>query len=101
MIKKVSVHGGHSKEFCFHAKDLLEDIIEKYIEEKFAWIGITEHCPPLKESLRYPDEIDADISKNQMEEQFKEYILKVNKLKEKYRSKINLLLLKLKAMMDI
>jgi histidinol-phosphatase (PHP family) len=89
-IKQVSVHGGHSGEFCLHAKGLLEDIIKKYIKEGFVWIGITEHCPPLNDSLRFPDEIKAGISSDQLKEQFKNYILKVNQLKEKYSSQIKI-----------
>ncbi|MCK5097042.1 MAG: histidinol-phosphatase HisJ [Desulfobacteraceae bacterium] len=89
-IKKVSVHGGHSKEFCLHAEDLLEDIIKKYIKEGFAWVGITEHCPPISDDLRYPDEKNANISADQFKKQFKDYILKINKLKKKYSSKIKI-----------
>ncbi|MCK5312656.1 MAG: histidinol-phosphatase, partial [Desulfobacteraceae bacterium] len=91
-IKKVSVHGGHSKEFCLHAEDLLEDIIKKYIEENFTWVGITEHCPPIDSDLRFPDEKKANISADQLRKQFKDYILKINILKEKYSSKIKILI---------
>ena len=89
-IKLVSVHGGHSKEFCLHAEDLLEDIIKKYIEEGFAWVGITEHCPPLDSSLRFPDEIAADISSAQLKKQFEDYIVKIKKLKKQYSSEIKI-----------
>ncbi|MCK5541822.1 MAG: histidinol-phosphatase [Desulfobacterales bacterium] len=89
-IKKISVHGGHSKEFCLHAKDLLEDIIKKYIKEGFTWVGISEHCPPINDNLRYQDEKDADISADQLKNQFKNYILKINKLKKKYALKIKI-----------
>jgi len=91
-IKNVSVHGGHSKEFCLHAKDLLEDIIKKYIQEGFEWVGISEHCPPINDNFRYPDEKNAGISADQLNNQFKNYILKINKLKKKYSSKIKILI---------
>ncbi len=89
-IKKVSVHGGHSKEFCLHAEDLLEDIIKKYIKEGFAWVGITEHCPPINDNLRFPDEKEANISRDQLNKQFDDYFLKVNKLKKKYSSELKI-----------
>ena len=34
-----SIHGGHSGQFCLHARDRLEDIIKRYIELGFAWGG--------------------------------------------------------------
>ncbi len=40
----VSIHGGHSGEFCQHAGDSLEAILEAYAAQGFAWVGITE-CP--------------------------------------------------------
>jgi len=89
-IKKVSVHGGHSGEFCLHAKDMLEDIIKKYIKEDFEWIGITQHCPPINDELRYPDEKDANLSAEQLKQQFQNYISKIKKLKKKYASKIKI-----------
>ena len=89
-IKKISVHGGHSREFCLHAKDLLEDIIKKYIDKGYTWVGISEHCPPINDNLRYPDEKEAGISADQLKEQFKAFIIKINKLKEKYSSIIKI-----------
>ena len=32
-IARVSVHGCHSREFCGHAADLLEDILEAYADQ--------------------------------------------------------------------
>ncbi len=89
-IKKVSIHGGHSKEFCLHAKDLLEDIIKKYIQKGYYWVGITEHAPPLNDAFRYPDEKAANISADQLNDQFNNYILKLNKLKKIYAEKIKI-----------
>jgi histidinol-phosphatase (PHP family) len=89
-IKQVSVHGGHSGEFCVHAIDLLEDIIKKYIKEGFAWVGITEHCPPINDDLRYPDEKNFGVSATQLKEQFGNYILKTKALREKYSSEIKI-----------
>ena len=45
--KLISVHGGHSGEFCNHSKDSLEAIIKEYIKKDFCAVGITEHTPPL------------------------------------------------------
>ena len=43
-------------QFCSHAKDKLEEIIKKYIENEFPWVGITEHVPPFDKKYVYPHE---------------------------------------------
>jgi len=52
----ISLHGGHSGEFCSHAKDDLEDILLRYMDLGFTRVGITEHIPPSREDFLYPDE---------------------------------------------
>jgi len=38
----ISLHGGHSGQFCSHAKDDLEDILLRYMDLGFTRVGITE-----------------------------------------------------------
>lgn len=42
----VSVHGGHSGEFCGHATDTLAEVVQAYIDAGFAWACLTEHMAP-------------------------------------------------------
>ncbi|MEA1969359.1 MAG: histidinol-phosphatase [Thermodesulfobacteriota bacterium] len=88
--KYVSVHGGHSGQFCLHAKNRLEDIIKRYIELEFTWVGITEHSPPVTDQLRYPDEAEAGISANFLFKQFENYMSECRRLQKKYASKIKI-----------
>ncbi len=37
-LLRVSAHGGHSGEFCLHAKDTLVQIVETYADQGFAWL---------------------------------------------------------------
>jgi len=53
----ISLHGGHSGQYCNHAENLLEDIIQKYIKLGFKKVGITEHIPPVSDFFLFPDEI--------------------------------------------
>ena len=53
-IASVSVHGGHSGQFCHHATDTLEEIIQQYIAKQFPWVGITEHAPGLAQHPSTP-----------------------------------------------
>ncbi len=89
-IKHVSIHGGHSRQFCFHARDRLEEIINRYMELGFAWVGITEHLPAHKERLRYPDEAEENLDCGDMLATFEAYIQECNRLKEKYKKKIRI-----------
>lgn len=88
---RVSAHGGHSGQFCLHAKDELEAIVQAYIEQGFVWVGITEHMPPLQDQYRYADEIEAGISALALQQQFAAYAAEVHRLKQLYRDDILLL----------
>ncbi len=90
--KKVSVHGGHSGQFCQHAQDKLESIIQAYIEQGFTWVGITEHIPPISDQMRYPDETEAGLSAEFMQQRFVEYFQLGRDLQKKYANQIELLL---------
>jgi len=89
---KVSVHGGHSGQFCQHAQDDLESIIQAYIEQGFTWVGITEHIPPLSDKMRYPDEAEAGLSAKFLQQRFVEYFQLGRQLQQKYANQIELLL---------
>jgi histidinol-phosphatase (PHP family) len=89
-INKVSVHGGHSGQFCNHAKDTLEDVVRTYIDEGFTWVGITEHMPPPSDGMRYPDEAEAGISSATLLTRFHEYFNECRALRDKYRDQIQL-----------
>ena len=60
--KLISLHGGHSGQFCNHAADMLEDIILQYIHLGFKKVGITEHVPPISDQFLYPDEKSAHLT---------------------------------------
>ncbi len=90
--EKVSVHGGHSGQFCQHAQDDLESVIKAYIEQGFSWVGITEHIPPISDSMRYPDEIEAGLSATTLKQRFTRYFQLGRELQQKYRDHIELFL---------
>lgn len=92
MEEYVSVHGGHSGQFCLHAADSLEDIIRQYIALGFSWVGITEHMPPVDDTFRYPDEVKEGLSAEKLLGRFLDYTAECRRLKEKYAPRITLLL---------
>lgn len=86
----ISLHGGHSGEFCCHAQDRLEDIVQRYIELGFKRVGITEHMPPVSDQFLLPDEIDQGMTALSMFQRFARYMQEANRLKSVYRSQIRL-----------
>ena len=86
----VSIHGGHSGQFCNHAGDSLEEIIQAYIDKHFNWVGITEHMPPLSDRFLYPEEIRAGLDARKMFRRFEQYVAACRELQQRYRSRIQL-----------
>lgn len=89
-IAKVSVHGGHSGQFCHHASDSLEDVVKAYIDQGFTWVGITEHMAPLSDAYRYPDEVRDSLGAGYLLARFHSYFAECRRLQEKYRDQITL-----------
>jgi histidinol-phosphatase (PHP family) len=89
-IEKVSVHGGHSGQYCQHAKNSLEEVVQAYIAQDYRWVGITEHMPPINDSLRYPDEAEAGLSATSLKTRFAHYFQEVRALQHKYADQIQL-----------
>ena len=87
---RVSIHGAHSGEFCSHATDTLEEIIQAYIRKGFQWVGITEHMPPISDRFRYPDEIDAGLTARDLYQRFTRYMAHARELQKAYASQITL-----------
>jgi histidinol-phosphatase (PHP family) len=85
---QVSVHGGHSGQFCGHAKDSLEDIIKAYIGQRFVWVGISEHMPALNAAFLYPEEKSAGLTPVNTLTRFADYIRTCRQLQRQYASQI-------------
>ncbi len=80
----ISLHGGHSGEFCSHAKDHLEDIILRYIDLGFSKVGITEHIPPAHQDFLYPDEKNLGLTVGDLNKRFETYFQTLRALQKKY-----------------
>ena len=87
---RVSIHGGHSGQFCCHAYDTLESIIGAYIVKGYAWVGITEHMPPNREEMILPEEADAGMDLQANYDRFADYIATCRHLQAKYADDITI-----------
>ncbi len=88
----VSIHGGHSGQFCSHAHDSLEEIVQAYIDKGFAWVGITEHMPPVDDRYLYPEERAAGLDAAAMADRFDRYFAEGRRLQARYAGQIDLLI---------
>lgn len=88
---KVSVHGGHSGQFCNHAEDSLEEIVQAYIAAGFAWFGVTEHMPAVTDQFVYPDERKVGLNADALQRRFHDYFTECLRLKQKYKAQVELL----------
>jgi len=86
----LSLHGGHSRNFCNHASGDLEAMIKRYIELGFTHIGICEHIPPYTSFLMYDDEKEAGLSSEIIYTRFESYITKCEEFKKKYQNQIKI-----------
>jgi len=87
----VSVHGGHSGQFCNHAKNSLEEIVRAYIDLGYPWVGITEHMPPTSDAYLYPEEKQAGLDADALLERFAAYMTVCRRLQAKYADRIEIL----------
>ena len=86
----VSIHGGHSGQFCGHAKDTLEEIVLAYIDQRYPWVGITEHMPPVSDAFVYPEEKSAGFDAGMLRERFAAYMATCRRLQAKYAGEIRI-----------
>jgi histidinol-phosphatase (PHP family) len=89
-IPKVSVHGGHSGQFCNHASDSLEAVIQTYVDAGYAWVGITEHMPPLDDATRYPDEAEKGLTAASLQQRFMGYFDECRRLQKIHADRIRI-----------
>lgn len=87
---RVSVHGGHSAQFCSHATDRLDRIVDAYTEQVFAWVGITEHMPAARDEMVGPEERSAGLDAIGTQDRFAAYIETCRKLQSERRDQIEL-----------
>lgn len=91
VVPLISLHGGHSSDFCRHAHDPLDRIVAAYQRSGFSIVGITEHIPPLNNAMRYPDEAAAGMDAADMLDRFERYFETARRLKREYSGEMKIL----------
>lgn len=58
---RISLHGGHSRDFSAHASSTLTQILEVAVQRGMVTYGITDHAPISETRFLYPDEREAGL----------------------------------------
>ena len=90
-MRKISLHGGHSGQYCDHARDTLAEIVAAYHDAGFECVGVTEHMPPFDDAWLYPDEVAQGRSAAWMKARFALYVAEARVLVREYKDRMRIL----------
>lgn len=85
-----SYHGGHSGEFCRHAKGQLSAVVEAAIAAGFTSYGLSEHCPRYQLEHLFPDEVG--LQPGDLQQLFASYVRTATELRDRHREQLELLI---------
>ncbi len=87
----VSLHGGHSRAYCDHAKDDLETLIQTAIQRGCRVYGLTEHAPRIEAHRLYREEIAMGWTTETLDRLFSEYAAEAQRLSRQCADRIAIL----------
>ncbi|ORX40135.1 putative histidinol-phosphatase [Kockovaella imperatae] len=82
-------HHSHSGQFCRHAKDNLEQIVQEAISQGFELYGLSEHVPRCRTEDLYPEE--SGLTPEDLDQTFASFLREATALKGTYAAQITLL----------
>lgn len=85
-----SYHGGHSGEFCGHAKGQLRAVVEAAVEAGFTTYGLSEHAPRYQLEHLYPEE--RGLAPADLEDKFRRYVASALELRREFEGRLELLI---------
>ncbi|MEY4578201.1 MAG: hypothetical protein RL701_2904 [Pseudomonadota bacterium] len=84
-----SFHGGHSGQFCRHARGELVHVVQRALELGFTHYGLSEHSPrDRKEDLLVGEE---DLTPDDLAQTFDAYVAHARVLREQFAGRLDLL----------
>ena len=87
----VSLHGGHSGEFCEHASDTLREIVDAAVSAELSAYGVTEHAPRSEDRFLYDSERAKGYNVERLHREFEAYSLESLRLQSRTRGSLELL----------
>jgi len=88
---RISLHGGHSGEFCEHAEGTLRSVVEAAVAAGFATFGLSEHAPRGEDRFLYPSERQKGFTIGRMQDDFDAYVTEAKALADEFSDRIQIL----------
>lgn len=88
---KVSLHGGHSGEFCDHAEGTLREILDAAVAFGYRAFGVSEHAPRLGAQYLYDRERELGWTVAKIESDFARYQTLLSELAAEYADRLTIL----------
>lgn len=88
---RVSLHGGHSGEFCDHAEGPLRAMLEAAAEAGYHTFGVSEHVPRPEERFLYPLERERGWDVAKIVADFDRYAEAIPSLAEEFADRLTVL----------
>lgn len=88
---KVSLHGGHSGQFCEHAVGSLADVVEAAVAAGYDVFGVSEHAPRAEERFLYPSEREKGYTLERLEAEFQGYAAEIARLRDEFEPRLTVL----------
>jgi histidinol-phosphatase (PHP family) len=88
---KVSLHGGHSGDYCDHAVGGLSEVLDAAIEAGFGTYGVSEHAPRLGDQYLYEAERSMGWTVEKIESDFARYCDDIQTLADEYAGRLTVL----------
>ena len=89
---KVSLHGGHSGDFCAHGTDTLRELLDAAVAFGYTTFGVTAHSPAVDARFLYPEEVEAGLGVDELAQSFREYAATCSGLIDEYSGQLEVLL---------
>ncbi len=87
-VWKVSLHGGHSEEFCEHAAGSLRNVLEAAVDAGYHTFGVSEHAPRVEERFLYKNEIAKSWTPARTVNDFESYASALDSLVEEFADRL-------------
>lgn len=87
----VSLHGGHSGDYCGHATGTLPEILEAAVEAGYHTFGVSEHVARAEDKFIYPEEREKGWTVEKLARDFKQYSDDMPGLIEEFSDRITVL----------
>jgi histidinol-phosphatase (PHP family) len=86
----VSLHGGHSGEFCEHASGTLRETIDAAVAAELRAYGVTEHAPRADSRFLYDSERAKGYDAERLRREFEAYSRESLRLQRQWRSSLEI-----------